>query len=342
MSNSSQTQNNEVINLSHGGGTSRMQTLLRKTVFPVLGNEDLFDMEDAAKVEVPEGSVALTTDSFTVKPLFFPGGDIGKLSICGTVNDLAMRGAKPLFMTLALVLEEGLSFNKLEKALESVGKWAREAGVKIVSGDTKVVERGFADGMYINTTGVGVIFEGKEVSIRGAKEGDVLIINGFVGDHGMAVMNARESIFSDANLSSDCAPLWGLVDTMQDAACLHALRDPTRGGLGAALKEMAQASGCHLEIWEEDIPVRAPVEAACEMLGLDPLFVANEGKLLCAVAPLDADTVLCAMRSHPYGKEARIIGEVVSGKPGEVTVRTSMGTRRPLRMPSGEQLPRIC
>lgn len=319
-----------------------MQALLRKTVLPVLGNEDLFDMEDAAKLEIPQGSVALTTDSFTVKPLFFPGGDIGKLSICGTVNDLAMRGARPLFMTLALILEEGLAFGELERVLESVGKWAGEAGVKIVSGDTKVVERGFADKMYINTTGVGVISEGKEVSIRGAKEGDVLIINGFIGDHGMSVMNARENIFSDASLSSDCAPLWGLVDAMQDAASVHALRDPTRGGLGAALKEMAEASRCHLEIWEQEIPVRAPVEAACEMLGLEPLFVANEGKLLCAVAPRDADTVLRAMRSHPYGAEAKVIGEVVSGKPGGVTVRTSMGTGRLLRMPSGEQLPRIC
>lgn len=319
-----------------------MQELLRDTVFPLLGEDVLLAAEDSACLDRPSGRLALTTDSFVVKPLFFPGGDIGKLAVCGTVNDLAMVGARPMYLTLGLILEEGLGLETLEKVLASVAAWAENAGVRVVAGDTKVVERGMADGMYVNTAGVGVIPDGRAVSIAGAAPGDVLLVNGFVGDHGIAVLKGREGFDFELELESDCAPLNGLVEKMLDAGTVRALRDPTRGGIAAALKEMAGSSGCAFEMVEDEIPVREGVRAICEMLGLDPLLVANEGKLLAAVPEDEAQAVLGAMKGEDEGRDARVIGRVVDGRKGRVTLLTGLGSRRLLRMPSGEQLPRIC
>jgi hydrogenase expression/formation protein HypE len=319
-----------------------MLELLRDTVFPLLGDAALVTAEDAATFELPGGRVAFTTDSFVVKPLLFPGGDIGKLAVCGTVNDLAMVGARPLFLTLGLILEEGFEIRLLERVLRSVAEWARRAGVRVVAGDTKVVERGMADGVYINTSGVGVVPGGRNISISGAAPGDVLIVNGYLGDHGIAVLVGREEYGLELDLESDCALLNGLVESMLEAGEVHAMRDPTRGGLAAALKEMSAASAAAIELTEEELPVREGVRGVCEMLGLDPLFIANEGKLLAAVGERDAEAVLEAMRGHQLGADSRIIGRVVSGKAGRVSVVTELGPKRLLRMPSGEQLPRIC
>jgi len=300
------------------------------------------EAEDAAALTLPGERVALTTDSFVVKPLFFPGGDIGKLAVCGTVNDLAMRGARPLYLTLGLILEEGLPFSTLEEILRSCARWCGEAGVGIVAGDTKVVERGMADGMYVNTAGIGVIPAGREISIRGAVPGDVLLVNGFIGDHEVSVIGEREGFDLQVSVRSDCAPLSGLVEAMQESGSLHALRDPTRGGMAAALKEMAASSGAAVELTEERLPVREEVRAVCEMLGLDPLLLANEGKLVAAVPEGEAAGVLEAMRGHPLGRDAAVIGKVVEGRRGEVSILTPLGSHRLLRMPSGEQFPRIC
>lgn len=330
------------VTMAHGGGGTRMQELLSEIVFPALGSGEVAAAEDAACVDVPEGRLAFTTDSFVVSPLVFSGGDIGKLAVCGTVNDLAMVGAEPLYLTLGLILEEGLAFDVLEVALASVARSAAEAGVEVVAGDTKVVEKGKADGLYINTAGVGVVPRGVKISITGAMPGDSLLINGFVGDHGVAVLKDRGAFAFDVAIDSDCAPLNALVADMVGAGSVHALRDPTRGGLAAALKEMSVASGLAFEVDEEAIPVREGVRAVCEVLGLDPLYVANEGKLLAAVPPDDADGVLEAMRASPYGRDARLIGRAVDGKKGRVSLIGALGSSRLLRMPSGEQLPRIC
>ena len=319
-----------------------MRELLEEVVFPLLGEPTLVEAEDAAALTMPGERVALTTDSFVVKPLFFPGGDIGKLAVCGTVNDLAMRGARPLYLTLGLILEEGLPFSVLEKVLRSCAEWSREAGVGVVSGDTKVVEKGMADGMYVNTAGIGIIDEGREVSITGAATGDVLLVNGFIGDHEVSVIGEREGFDLQVSVLSDCAPLGGLVEAMQEAGGLHALRDPTRGGMAAALKEMATSSGTAVELVEEKLPVREEVRAVCEMLGLDPLLLANEGKLVAAVPEEEADKVLEAMRGHPLGRDSVLIGKVAEGRAGEVSILTPLGSHRLLRMPSGEQFPRIC
>jgi hydrogenase expression/formation protein HypE len=332
------------ITMAHGGGGARMLELLQESVFPLLGEPVLLAAEDAAVIDLPAGSarLAFTTDSFVVRPLFFPGGDIGKLAVCGTVNDLAMRGARPMFLSLGLILEEGLALGTLRRVLESVAQAAAEAGVKVVCGDTKVVERGLADGMYVNTSGVGYLPEGAGVSVGGIRPGDLLLINGHLGDHGMAVLSSREDLGLRVPVRSDCAPLNGLVEEMLSAGTVHALRDPTRGGLAAAAREMAAAGGCSIELLEEDVPVREGVRAACELLGLDPMLLANEGKLLAAVPPGDAERVLGAMRNHPLGRDAAVIGRALEGRKGEVWMLTPMGSRRLLRMPSGEQLPRIC
>lgn len=332
----------ELITIAHGGGGTRMQELLRRTVFPLLGEGVLVDAEDAASLEPPDGGLALTTDSFVVSPLIFPGGDIGKLAVCGTVNDLAMRGAEPLYLTLGLIIEEGLPVGVLEDVLSSVGKWASECAARVVAGDTKVVERGKADGLYVSTAGVGVIAEGREVSIKGVRPGDVLIVNGPIGDHGIAVLSVREGFSFEGRLESDCAPLHSLARDMLDAGAVHAMRDPTRGGLAAALKEMAAASGLALEVDEREIPVREEVRGVCELLGLDPMYVANEGKVLAAVPAEDAAAVLDAMRANPLGANSTVIGRASEGRPGSVILVTALGSRRLLRMPSGEQLPRIC
>lgn len=332
----------EVITIAHGGGGTRMRDLLEETVFPLLGEGSGDAAEDAAVLSLPPGRVAVTTDSFVVRPLFFPGGDIGKLAVCGTVNDLAMMGAKPLSLTVGLILEEGLPFEVLKRVLTSMAKTAAEAEVKIVAGDTKVVEKGSADGMYINSSGLGVVDDGLNISIGNAVPGDLLIINGYIGDHGIAVMTERQSFSFDVELESDCAPLAGLVTEMTGSGVIHALRDPTRGGLGAALKEMAAASQCAIDLYEEKLLVRDAVRSVCELLGLDPIFAANEGKLLCAAPEEEAQKILEAMKGHPLGGDAAVIGRVVDGRKGNVNVITPIGSRRLLRMPSGEELPRIC
>jgi hydrogenase expression/formation protein HypE len=321
-----------------------MLELLEEIVFPLIGEDGLkpVEAEDAAALTLPGSRLAYTTDCFVVKPIFFRGGDIGKLAVCGTVNDLSMRGAKPLYLTLALILEEGLPLEILEKVVRSAARWAREAGVRIVAGDTKVVERGAADSLYINTSGIGVIADGREVSITGARPGDILLVNGFIGDHETSVLGERDGFDFEVEVESDCAPLCGLVERMQQAGSVHALRDATRGGLAAVLKEMAQSSEVAIELREEDIPVREGVRGVCEMLGLDPLLLANEGKLIAAVPESDHEAVLEAMRSHPYGLDSAPIGKVLDGRKGEVTLLTPLGSHRLVRMPSGEHFPRIC
>lgn len=331
----------KLVTMAHGGGGTRMQELLSETVFPLLGGSAA-EAEDAAVLDLEGGRIAFTTDSFVVQPLFFPGGDIGKLAVCGTVNDLAMRGAKPLYLSLGLIIEEGLPFETLEKALSSVAEWAGRAGVRVVAGDTKVVERGKADGLFINTAGVGVVPEGRDVSITGASPGDTLLINGHIGDHGVAVMTEREGFRFESGVVSDCAPLNALTEAMLAAGRVGAMRDATRGGLGAVLKEMAAASGVAIEIEEEKLPIREGVRAVCELLGFDPLYVANEGKLVASVPSADETAVLEVMRSVEEGRDSVAIGRVTDGKPGEVVMVTKLGSRRLIRMPSGEQLPRIC
>jgi hydrogenase expression/formation protein HypE len=299
-------------------------------------------MEDSAVFEV-SGRMAFTTDSYTVNPLFFPGGDIGRLAVCGTVNDLAMSGARPLYLSLAFIIEEGLPVAELKKIILSIKKAAAEAGVKIVTGDTKVVNRGSADKLFINTAGVGTVAEGVSISAASARPGDKIIISGNIGDHGIAVLSQREGIKFHLPVPSDCAPLHGLVaDMLALSKNIHSLRDPTRGGLATTLNDFAEKSHVGIVIHEDKVPVNKAVLAACELLGFDPLYIANEGKLAAAVAREDAEAVLAVMKSHKYGKDAAIIGEVVAAHPGKVVMKTVLGASRIVDMPVGELLPRIC
>jgi hydrogenase expression/formation protein HypE len=285
----------------------------------------------------------MSTDSFTVRPLIFPGGDIGSLAVHGTVNDVAMSGARPLWLTAAFILEEGLAMETLERVVRSMAGAAREAGVQIVAGDTKVVEKGFGDGMYINTAGVGAVPEGVMIGPDRARPDDVVLVSGTMGDHGIAVLSKREGLTFETDLVSDSAALNGLVASLLAAAPhVHCLRDPTRGGLAAALNELAEASKLGIEIEEGAVPVRPAVAAACEMMGFDPLTVANEGKAVVFVPPEEADRALHALRAHPLGKDAVRIGAVTEEHPGMVLARTGIGGRRVVDMPLGELLPRIC
>jgi hydrogenase expression/formation protein HypE len=286
--------------------------------------------------------LAFTTDSYVVRPLFFPGGDIGRLAVCGTVNDLAMIGAEPLALSCGFILEEGLELATLERVARSMRDSALEAGVYLAAGDTKVVDKGKADGLFINTSGVGRLRPGVSISGGGAKPGDALILSGAIGDHGIAVLSAREGLGFETDLQSDVAPLNGLVAAMLAAGDVHAMRDPTRGGLATTLCEIAAQSGACVEMDERSIPLHAPVRAACEMLGFDPLYVANEGKLVAFTAAADAEKILAAMRAHRYGAEAELIGRVVDGPPGQVRLRTVIGGTRIVDMLPGEMLPRIC
>ncbi len=329
--------------LGHGGGGQLSAELVEHLFVPAFGGAALAELGDAAVVDVPPGRIVLTTDSFVVRPLFFPGGDIGSLSVHGTVNDLAMRGARPLYLTAGFILEEGLPLETLGRVVHSMAAAAAAVGVAIVAGDTKVVERGHGDGIYINTTGIGVLSADTAIGPRGACAGDAVLVSGTIGDHGMAIMSVRDGLTFDSPIVSDSAPLHELVAGMLGAsAAVHVLRDPTRGGLASALNEVATASRVCIELDESSLPVRPEVLAACEILGLDPLLVANEGKLVACVAPADADTVLAAMRAHPLGRDAARIGEVVAAPAGRVAVRTRFGTRRVVPLPVGEQLPRIC
>ncbi|MBU1355527.1 MAG: hydrogenase expression/formation protein HypE [Candidatus Edwardsbacteria bacterium] len=333
----------KVVLLSHGSGGRLSHELIEKVFKPRFSNSMLDQGDDAAEFKMQNANcrIAFTTDSYVVKPLFFPGGDIGRLAVCGTVNDLAMKGATPLYLSVGFIIEEGFSVETLEKVVDSMTAAAKEAGVSIVTGDTKVVDKGACDGLFINTSGVGVIPEGVNVSGSLAAPGDVVIISGNIGDHGAAVINARNNFGLSGNLFSDVAPLNGLVSSVLKAGSIHVLRDPTRGGLATTLNEIAGQSKVTINIEEEKIPVKPEVKGACEMLGLDPLYVANEGKLIAIVASEDAESILKVMRQDPLGKEAAIIGKVESGKP-QVLLTTFLGSRRPLMMLEGEALPRIC
>jgi hydrogenase expression/formation protein HypE len=330
--------------LAHGGGGSLTKQLIRDMVVARFANPALAPLSDSALLDLPPGRVAFTTDGYVVKPLRFRGGDIGRLAISGTVNDLAMAGARPLHISMGLILEEGLPLDDLAAILDSAKATADEAGVCVACGDTKVVECGAADGLFLNTSGIGVIPEGVEIAMERAQPGDAVLLNGSIGDHGVAIMSERQGLSFDTPVSSDVAPLAGLVAAVLEAGgdAVHSLRDPTRGGLGMVVCEVAEACGRDIELDEAAIPVRPEVRGACDLLGLDPLYVANEGKVVVACAAAAAPKVLAAMRAHPLGRSAALIGRVLEGTKGRVSLRTLIGGRRVVDPPYGEQLPRIC
>lgn len=333
----------DVILLAHGSGGSMSHELVERVFLRHLGNPILAALEDASLIPLPPGQAAFTTDSYVVQPIFFPGGDIGRLAVCGTVNDLAMRGAQALYLSTAFILEEGLAITDLERVVASMRAAAQEARVSIVTGDTKVVEHGSADRMFITTAGVGIIPDGVRIAAARAAPGDVVLLSGAIGDHGLTVMTQRQGLRFSGTLQSDSAPLNGLVQTMlQVSHDIHVMRDPTRGGLATTLCEIASASCVGIELDENVIPIHEAVRVASELLGLDPLYVANEGKLIAIVPARVAEQILAAMRAHPLGAEAALVGRVVAEHPGRVALRTVLGTRRVLDMLSGEQLPRIC
>jgi hydrogenase expression/formation protein HypE len=334
--------------LGHGSGGKLTAELIDKVFRPAFTNPILDKLDDQAVVQVNGTRLAFTTDSFVVTPIFFPGGDIGRLAINGTVNDLAMSGARPLYLAAAFILEEGLSADDLRRVVESMRDAANEAGVLLVTGDTKVVNRGKGDQVFITTTGLGVIDRPVEISADRARPGDKIILSGFIGDHGMAIMSQRENLEFEGAIQSDCAPLHGLVNVMLEVTgsdggpTIHCLRDPTRGGVATTLNEIAGQSQVGMLLQERDIPVRETVQGACEILGLDPLYVANEGKLVAIVAAEAADEIVQRMRQHPPGGEAAVIGEVVDDHAGMVLMKTEIGGTRVLDVMFGEQLPRIC
>ena len=335
--------NSGTIQLDQGSGGRATHELVEDLFVKVLENEYLREMNDSALVEVQDGQIAMTTDSYVVDPIFFPGGNIGSLAVHGTVNDLAMRGARPLYLTAGFILEEGLPLELLAQIVASMAEAAREAKVLIVAGDTKVVPRGKADKIFINTAGIGIVPPGVKIGGQYAQPGDAVLINGTIGDHGMAVLCKREGLAFENEIQSDSASLNDLVAKMLDACPhIHVLRDPTRGGVATTLNEIAQQSGVGIRLFEEALPIREDVAGACELLGLDPLYVANEGKVLACVPADSAAEVLKAMQSHPLGKRACQIGEVVAADTGRVFLRTRIGGHRLVDMLRGEQLPRIC
>jgi hydrogenase expression/formation protein HypE len=332
------------VDLSHGAGGRAMAQLITGLFHEAFGNDWLRRGNDQAAFDAVQGRMVMTTDSYVVSPLFFPGGDIGSLAVHGTINDVAMAGAQPLYLSASFILEEGLALSELKCIADSMGAAARAAGVPIVTGDTKVVERGKADGVFISTTGIGAVPAGLDLSADKARPRDCVILSGTIGDHGVAVMSCRHNLTFETAIISDSAALHGLVAAMVEAGgrSLRVMRDPTRGGLGATLNELAQQSEVGFRISEEAIPVKPGVAAACELLGLDPLYVANEGKLVAIVAPDSAEAVLSAMHAHPLGREAAIIGEAVAGEHCFVEMTTGFGGGRIVDWLSGEQLPRIC
>ena len=336
------------ISMAHGSGGKAMRDLIEDVFLGAFDNPLLAAMEDQAVVPLAEltkfgDRLAFTTDTYVVDPLFFPGGDIGTLAVAGTVNDLAVSGAKPLFLSCGVVLEEGFSVDALRRIAASMKRTATQAGVCIVTGDTKVVERGSADKLFINTAGIGVVPRNVAISARNARPGDAVIVNGYLGDHGTAILIARKQLALESDVASDCQPLGGLVAAMIEACpAIHCLRDATRGGLATVLNEFAQSSNVAIRIHEAALPLREEVKGACELLGLDPLYLANEGKLVAIVRAADADRVLAAMRSHPAGEHAAIVGEVTDEPRGVVVLHTGFGGQRIVDMLVGEQLPRIC
>jgi len=334
--------NDRKITLAYGSGGRLTHQLIKDVFLKHLNNEILSQMNDSAVFEL-DGRLAFTTDSYVVNPIFFPGGDIGKLAVNGTVNDLAMMGAEPLYISLSVIIEEGLSLEELERIVISIKEAVGEAGVRIITGDTKVVEKGKADKIFINTSGLGIIPRGIEIRGDNAKPGELVIVNGTIGDHGIAILSARNQLSFSADVKSDTAPLNKLVKIMVDSVPeVSVLRDPTRGGLATTLNEIAQASSVGIEIYESEIPIRDSVKSTCELLGLDPLYMANEGKLVAIVPEDKAESLLYVMRSSPYGKDARIIGKVTREHPGKVILITKLGSKRILDMLSGDPLPRIC
>ena len=329
--------------LAHGGGGRLSHQIIQKMFVSQFHNEFLDQSHDGAIVPVNGSRLAFTTDSYVVNPIFFPGGDIGMLAVNGTVNDLAMCGAIPLYLSAAFIIEEGLPMDELWRIVLSMQEAAKRAGVKLVTGDTKVVDKGKGDKIFITTSGIGTIESGIDIDPKNARLGDKIIVSGNIGVHGIAIMSVREGLEFETKIESDCAPLNDLVQTMFKASRqIHVLRDPTRGGIASALNEIAESAIVGMLVHEEKIPIDESVSGACEILGFDPLYVANEGKLLAFVSPKDADKVLAAMRSHSLGKDAAIIGEVTNEHPKTVFMKSRIGGTRVVDMLSGEQLPRIC
>jgi hydrogenase expression/formation protein HypE len=329
--------------LGHGSGGTLSAELMREIFLPAFSNPILACLDDQAVVNVNGTHLAITTDSFVVKPLFFRGGDIGSLAVHGTVNDLAMGGATPLYLTVAFILEEGLATETLRRVVASLARAAEAAGVCVVTGDTKVVEKGSGDGLFINTTGIGVVPHGLHLSANLARPGDCVILSGSIGEHGIAILAEREGLEFESPVGSDSAALHTLVaDMLAAARGIRCLRDPTRGGVSSTLNEIAQQSHVSIRLDERAISVRPEVQGACELLGLDPLYVANEGKLIAIADPADAEPLLAAMRRHPLGAGAQVVGSVVEGNPPIVTMRTVLGTSRMVDMLAADQLPRIC
>ena len=329
--------------LAHGGGGRLSRQLIEEVFLPVFGNRYLNALDDSARLELSGSKLAFTTDSFVVDPIFFPGGDIGRLAVCGTVNDLSVVGAKPLYLSIGFIIEEGFSIRQLKRINESIKKTADEADVLIVTGDTKVVEHGNADGVFINTSGIGILRDNMEISGSNGRIGDRIIVNGPLGNHGMAIVTSRQNLGFKSQIQSDVAPLNHLTEKMFETTNrIHAMRDATRGGVATVLNEIAQSSNVGIELDEQEIPVSEDVQGACEILGFDPLYVANEGVLVAFVHSDDAESLVKKMRSTQYGKKSKIIGRVVEAPRGRVTLRTKIGSHRILDMLSGEQLPRIC
>ncbi len=329
--------------LAHGSGGKLSHDLVRKIFLPRFRNAYLETLQDGATLPyIDQSRLSISTDSFVVDPIFFPGGNIGSLSVHGTLNDIAMCGAQPLYLSVGFIIEEGLPLEDLWQIVLSMESAADEAGVKIVTGDTKVIDRGKCDKIFINTTGIGTIWPNLDIGAHQVEKGDRIIVSGDIARHGIAIMSVREGLEFETTIESDSNSLYDLVNTMRQAGTIHALRDPTRGGLSSALNEIAEAAELGISITENNLPIRDQVQAACEILGLDPLYVANEGKLLAFVPESEAEEILEAMKSHPLGKEAAIIGEVVDDHPRTVVLKSRVGGTRVVDMMTGEQLPRIC
>lgn len=334
----------DIITLSHGSGGQATNELIDNLFYKYFNNEFLSQKNDSSVLPVINGKIAMSTDSFVINPIFFEGGDIGKLAICGTINDICMSGAKPLYISVGFIIEEGLSIEELERIVKSMSKTAKEAGVKIVTGDTKVVERGNCEKIYINTTGIGIIKENNNyLSGNKVKHGDVIIISGTLGDHGMCIMNERENLGFDINIKSDCCLLNKLIeDILSVSNNVRVLRDPTRGGLATTLNEIVEHSKISMEIKEEFIKVKPEVSAMCEILGMDPLFIANEGKVVVIVDEKDADNVLKVMKNNKVGRDSIILGKAIDDGKNKLYLKTNIGGRRIINMPEGEILVRIC
>lgn len=335
--------NYDKVLLAHGGGGTLSHQLITKMFYSQFENEFLNQQHDSAVINLEKKRIAFTTDSYVVHPIFFPGGNIGDLAVNGTVNDLAVSGAKPMFISCSFIIEEGLDMNELWQIVQSMKIAADKAGVKIVTGDTKVVDRGKGDKIFINTSGIGVIDEEVNINPRNCKAGDVIILNGKIAEHGVAIMSAREGLEFETTIKSDTAALNSLVkDILSVSKNVHVMRDPTRGGIASSLNEIASLSNVGIEIDQNKIPISEEVRGACEILGLDPLYIANEGKILVIASACDAEVILNKMKDHPLGKDSVIIGRVRQDNPGIVVMKTSIGSSRIVDMISGEQLPRIC